>query len=119
MPLLFKAAIACAPCEGGSLEINLWVADKTEQTAPLGMSLDTVIGADAANYLLVQPTGVTANITPLTLTLGSLVASDKVYDGTASAAVTGSLSGVFGGDAVSLASLTGSFRDKKDRKSVV
>ena len=72
----------------------------------------TVIGADAANYLLVQPTGVTANITPLTLTLGSLVAGDKVYDGTASAAVTGSLSGVFGGDAVSLASLTGSFRDK-------
>jgi filamentous hemagglutinin family protein len=72
----------------------------------------TVIGADAANYLLVQPTGVTANITPLTLTLGSLVANDKVYDGTASAAVTGSLSGVFGGDAVSLASLTGGFRDK-------
>ena len=72
----------------------------------------TVIGADAANYLLVQPTGVFANITPLTLTLGSLVASDKVYDGTASAAVTGSLSGVFGGDAVSLASLTGGFRDK-------
>jgi filamentous hemagglutinin family protein len=72
----------------------------------------TVIGADAANYLLVPPTGVTANITPLTLTLGSLVASDKVYDGTASAAVTGSLSGVFGGDAVSLASLTGGFRDK-------
>jgi hypothetical protein len=72
----------------------------------------TVIGADAANYLLVQPTGVFANITPLTLTLGSLVASDKVYDGTASAAVTGSLSGVFGGDVVSLASLTGSFLDK-------
>jgi hypothetical protein len=71
-----------------------------------------LIGADAANYLLLQPTGVSANITPLTLTLGGLVASDKVYDGTASAAVTGSLSGVFGGDAVSLASLTGSFRDK-------
>ena len=34
--------------EGGALEINLWVADKTEQTAPLAMSLDMVIGADDA-----------------------------------------------------------------------
>lgn len=34
--------------EGGALEINLWVADKTEQTAPLGMSLDTVIRVDDA-----------------------------------------------------------------------
>ncbi len=34
--------------EGGALEINLWVADKTEQNAPLAMSLDQVIGADDA-----------------------------------------------------------------------
>jgi hypothetical protein len=72
----------------------------------------TVIGADAGNYLLVQPTGVTANITPLTLTLNGLIASDKVYDGTVSAAVTATLNGVLSGDNVSLASLTGSFVDK-------
>ena len=72
----------------------------------------TVIGADAANYLLVQPTGVFANITPLTLTLGGLTATDKVYDGSTTASVTGSLAGVIGSDAVSLASLTGSFVDK-------
>ncbi|MEQ1783855.1 MAG: hypothetical protein ABMA14_21060, partial [Hyphomonadaceae bacterium] len=34
--------------EGGALEINLWVADKTEQTAPLGMSLDMVVKPDDA-----------------------------------------------------------------------
>ena len=72
----------------------------------------TVIGADAANYLLVQPTGLTANITPLTLTLGGLAATDKVYDGSTAASVTGSLAGVIAGDTVSLASLTGSFVDK-------
>ncbi|MCF7710006.1 MAG: hypothetical protein K9M83_02435 [Opitutales bacterium] len=72
----------------------------------------TVIGADAGNYLLVQPTGVTANITPLTLTLNGLIASDKVYDGTVSAAVTATLNGVLSGDNVSLAPLTGSFIDK-------
>jgi mucin-19 len=72
----------------------------------------TVIGADAANYLLVQPTGVTANITPLTLTLGGLTATDKVYDGSTTASVTGSLAGVIAGDTVGLASLAGSFVDK-------
>ena len=72
----------------------------------------TVIGADAANYLLVQPTGVTANITPLTLTLGGLTATDKVYDGSTTASVTGSLAGVIVGDTVGLASLAGSFVDK-------
>lgn len=35
--------------EGGALEINLWVADKTEQLGSLsGLSLDQVIGADDA-----------------------------------------------------------------------
>jgi hypothetical protein len=72
----------------------------------------TVIGADAANYLLVQPTGVTANITPLTLTLSGLAATNRVYDGSTTASVTGSLAGVIAGDTVSLASLTGSFVDK-------
>lgn len=34
--------------EGGALEINLWVADKTEQHGALGLSLDQVISADDA-----------------------------------------------------------------------
>ena len=72
----------------------------------------TVIGADAANYLLVQPTGVTANITPLTLTLSGLAATNRVYDGGTTASVSGTLAGVIAGDTVGLASLVGSFVDK-------
>lgn len=34
--------------EGGALEVNLWVADKTEQEGPLGLSLDAVVNPDDA-----------------------------------------------------------------------
>lgn len=34
--------------EGGALDINIWVADKTEQTAPLSIMLDHVAPADDA-----------------------------------------------------------------------
>jgi hypothetical protein len=44
-------------------------------------------GADAANYTLVEPTNVTANITARPLTI-SATGIDKIYDGSTSAAVT-------------------------------
>ena len=58
-------------------------------------------GADASNYTLtMSPT--TADITPRPIT-GSCTVADKVYDGTTAATITGSaLSGVVGGDDVSL-----------------
>jgi hypothetical protein len=34
--------------EGGALDVNIWVADKTEQLGPLSISLDQVVGADDA-----------------------------------------------------------------------
>ncbi len=34
--------------EGGALEVNLWVADKTEQEGPLGLSLDAIVTPDDA-----------------------------------------------------------------------
>ena len=34
--------------EGGALEMNLWVADKTEQQGPLAAALDLVIKPDDA-----------------------------------------------------------------------
>lgn len=34
--------------EGGALDVNIWVADKTEQVGPLAISLDQVVGADDA-----------------------------------------------------------------------
>jgi hypothetical protein len=67
----------------------------------------TISGADAGNYTLVQPTGVTANITKRALTYsGTPSANNKVYDGTTLTSVSGaSLNGVLGGDTANLAGL--------------
>jgi hypothetical protein len=65
----------------------------------------TLTGADAGNYVLVQPTTTTADITLGTLTVSGITASGKVYDGTAAATIDASgalLSGVVPGDDVTL-----------------
>ncbi|NDD82596.1 MAG: filamentous hemagglutinin, partial [Verrucomicrobia bacterium] len=60
-------------------------------------------GTDAANYGVRQPTNLTANITPKSLTLTGLAATNKVYDGSTHVALTGgTLSGVIGSDDVQL-----------------
>ena len=74
----------------------------------------TISGSQAANYTLVQPTGLTANITPATLTITGVIANSKVYDATTADSLntTGAgLSGLFGSDAVTLSSsgATGQF----------
>jgi gliding motility-associated-like protein len=64
----------------------------------------TLSGADASNYSLVQPS-LTANITAAVLTVSGVRANNKVYNGTTSTSVNGtnaSLSGVIGGDVVTL-----------------
>ncbi len=59
----------------------------------------TITGTKAANYTLTQPTGLTANITSKALSVISAVATNKEYDGTTAAAITGAtLSGVLAGD---------------------
>ncbi|NBR71888.1 MAG: fibro-slime domain-containing protein, partial [Proteobacteria bacterium] len=64
-------------------------------------------GADAANYALSQPAGLTADITGKTLTVSGAEVTDKVYDGNTAATVTGAvLVGVIGSDDVSLANET-------------
>jgi hypothetical protein len=68
-------------------------------------------GASAGNYSLVQPAGLTANITPLSIT-GKFTVQNKVYDGTNSATIaTRTLIGVLGNDAVSLSGGTATFSD--------
>ncbi len=67
----------------------------------------TLSGVDAGNYLIVQPTDVTAAITVKELTVTGTAADDKIYDGTTDALVSGgSLVGVIGADVVTLASAT-------------
>jgi filamentous hemagglutinin family protein len=72
-----------------------------------GLSL---AGADAGNYRLVLPAGLTADVTPRTLSLAGLAAASRVYDAGTTAAVSGSLAGVLTGDVVSV-SLGGAFAD--------
>ncbi len=68
-------------------------------------------GADAGNYTLLQPTGLTADIAAKTLSLAGVpVAASRVYNGTLTTTVSGAtLSGVVAGDAVTLGGL---FADK-------
>jgi hypothetical protein len=66
----------------------------------------TLGGANAGNYTLTQPQGLTANITPAGLAIISgITANNKVYDGTTTASLSSNnvaLSGAFNGDTVSL-----------------
>ena len=77
---------------------------------PVSVSAYSITGADAGNYTLVQPAGLTATITPLA---GALAVSSvvKTYDGSTvlpSASSAYTLSGVLAGDTVTVASATGS-----------
>jgi len=70
----------------------------------------TLSGTDAANYTLVQASGLTADITAKALTL-AYTASNKVYDATTAATVSGSSSDVIGSDVVTF-SQSAAFADK-------
>lgn len=60
-----------------------------------------ISGTAASNYSVVQPSGLTANITPVTLTVTGLAGVDKYYDGNTNATYTGgSLSGALSGDSL-------------------
>ncbi|WP_426085153.1 YDG domain-containing protein [Janthinobacterium sp. PSRC2-1] len=70
-------------------------------------------GNDAGNYRLANTTGATtATIARAALTLASVSASDKVYDGTQLANVSATVAGVIGQDAVSLVGGSGTFADR-------
>ncbi|WP_221031769.1 beta strand repeat-containing protein [Actomonas aquatica] len=80
--------------------------DKTVDTAKAvtvtGLALSST---DAGNYTLTQPTGLTADINPATLTVTGVTAGHKTYDGSAIAALsTGSaaLQGILSSDTVDL-----------------
>ncbi|NKR04446.1 filamentous hemagglutinin, partial len=74
----------------------------------------TLTGADAANYSIVQPTGLTATIARADLALSGVTATNKTYDGTTVATLGGVATiSAIGGDAVSVTgSGIGAFADK-------
>ncbi|MEN5205036.1 YDG domain-containing protein [Stenotrophomonas sp. TWI700] len=64
----------------------------------------------ASNYTVSNPTGVTGDITPKVLTITGLSASNKVYDGTRTATLSGgSLNGLVGSETIGLSGLAGTF----------
>lgn len=65
----------------------------------------SISGADAGNYSLAQPSGLSADITPVTVSISGITANDKVYDANTTATLDTSgatLSGILSGDTVSL-----------------
>jgi filamentous hemagglutinin family protein len=72
----------------------------------------TLGGADAGNYTLSSATASNADITPKPVS-ASGTTSDKVYDGSTAATVSGwTLSGVLAGDSVSVAATGAQFSDR-------
>ena len=66
-----------------------------------------ILGVGNGNYTMMQPTGLTANITAKKLTVTSAKAGNKVYDGTTAATISGStLAGIVGSDDVALVNTT-------------
>jgi len=82
-----------------------YFADKNVGTdKPVTVTGLALGGAAAANYALVDPTNVTADITVAGLTVAGVTAASKVYDGTTNAQLNGAatLNGAVSGDDVSL-----------------
>ncbi len=76
---------------------------------PVNATTIALTGADAGNYSVTPPAGLTADITPKSVT-GSFTADNKVYNGSSAATVAGrSLNGAISGDDVSLSGGSASF----------
>jgi len=89
-------------------------ADKNVGTTKT-VTVSSVIltGTDAGNYSVTLPTGITADITSKALMVSGMSASNKEYDGFATATLSGgSLVGIISPDVVSINTRTGSFADK-------
>ncbi|TBV12352.1 YDG domain-containing protein [Stutzerimonas kirkiae] len=101
---------------GDTLQLD-WSAVFADRNAGTGKLIDisgiTLGGADAGNYTLVSTTAsTTANILQREVTVSEASASDKVYDGSTSAAVTaGSLSNLVEGETLTV-SASGAFVDR-------
>ena len=75
-------------------------------------SAQTLGGADAANYTVSLPTGLTANIDSVALTVAGASATNKTYDASTTATISGAvLNGVVLGDTVNLVT-TATFDNK-------
>ena len=72
----------------------------------------TISGTDAGNYILVQPVGLTADITPLNIAVVDATGHNKVYDGNTTAQVDLSSPTVVDGDNVTFSDTSAVFATK-------
>jgi trimeric autotransporter adhesin len=94
---------------GGSATFDTEDVGSGKTVTATGLTLN---GADAGNYTVNASATTTANITPKAL-VGSVTASNKVYDGNTTASIaTRSLSGVVGTDVVTYVGGAATFADK-------
>ena len=91
---------------------NGFFADRHVGTNKAVTTAYTLSGPDAGNYTLVQPSGLTATITPADLFVTGASAASRVYDGTTTASVTGGGVTLLGGDSVTLSAANGFFADR-------
>ncbi len=86
-------------------------ANNIPVTAQLALS-----GTDAGNYILTQPSGLQADITPAPLSVSGLIADNKIYDRTTAATISGTavLDGIIGSDAVSVSGTAAGTFDNKN-----
>ena len=106
---LLDGVAAVTPLSGDVVSVNAAGAggqfnDKNVATGkPVTVSGFTLAGADAGNYAVVQPVGLTADITKADLQVAGVIAQNKTYDATVSATLGGVASvNALAGDVVSL-----------------
>ncbi|WP_294818585.1 YDG domain-containing protein [uncultured Flavobacterium sp.] len=95
---------------GDENDVQILSGTFAQETPGTGIAVSNLVltGSAAANYTLAQPTGLTGNIVGMPLSLDNAMALDKIYDGTTSATITGTLTGVASGDNVTFTG-TGAF----------
>jgi filamentous hemagglutinin family protein len=103
--------------EGDNVQLGAGTAQFADKAASAGKTVTItgagLTGADATNYRLTALPTVSASITPRALGGASLTVLDKVYDGTRTANLSGTLSGIVAGDSVRLDAATGLFDSKQ------
>ena len=98
-----------------SSAVSATFADKNVGTGKaVTVSGYTLSGTDAGNYNVLQPTGLTANITPASLSVTGVTAVNKVYDATRTATLLGTaaVTGLLTDDVSLTGTVAASFADK-------
>ena len=110
LPTITSGTLAAGDTAGFSESYSTKTVGAGKTLVPGGSVTD---GNGGANYAVTFANNTTGVITAKTLTVSGYTASNKTYDGTTTATVTGgSLSGVVGGDTVTVGTYTAAFSDK-------